>query len=57
MISIIDEASFNVGSKVDDEILLEHLSKQLKDHKHFTSRGVSYVIIYYNFKFYLKIFF
>ena len=40
MISIIDEASFNVGSKVDDEILLEHLSKQLKEHKHFTSRGV-----------------
>jgi len=40
MISIIDEASFSVGNKVDDEVLLEHLSKQLKDHKHFTSRGV-----------------
>jgi len=43
MISIIDEASFNVGSKVDDEVLLEHLSKQLKDHKHFTSRGVCFI--------------
>ena len=40
MISIIDEASFNVGSKVDDVLLLEHLSKQLKEHKHFASRGV-----------------
>ena len=40
MISIIDEASFSVG-KVDDELLLEHLSKQLKEHRHFTSRAVS----------------
>lgn len=40
MISIIDEASFSVG-KVDDETLLEHLSKQLKEHKHFASRSVS----------------
>lgn len=39
MISIIDEASFSVG-KIDDELLLEHLSKQLKDHKHFASRSV-----------------
>lgn len=37
MISVIDEASFNVGH-VNDEILLEHLSKKLKDHKHFKSR-------------------
>ena len=40
MIPIIDESSFNVG-KINDEILLEHLSKQLKDHKHFTSRDVN----------------
>lgn len=40
MISLIDEASFSVG-KIDDETLLEHLSKQLKDHKHFASRSVS----------------
>jgi myosin I len=39
MISIIDETSVNVG-KVDDELLLEHLSKQLKEHKHFSSRDV-----------------
>lgn len=44
MISIIDEASFNVASKVDDEVLLEHLSKQLKDHKHFASRGVRFIL-------------
>jgi hypothetical protein len=50
MISIIDEASFGVGNKVDDEVLLEHLSKQLKDHKHFTSRGVC------DFKFQFKYF-
>ena len=41
MISIIDEASVNVGSKIDDETLLEHLSKNLKDHKHFASRGTN----------------
>ena len=38
MIPIIDEASYNVGH-VDDEILLDHLSKKLKDHKHFKSRA------------------
>lgn len=42
IISIIDEASFSVG-KVDDELLLEHLSKQLKEHKHFASRSVSHI--------------
>lgn len=40
IISIMDEACYTVG-KINDEILLEHLNKQLKDHKHFTSRGVS----------------
>lgn len=39
IISILDEACHNVG-KVDDELLLEHLSKQLKEHKHFSSRSV-----------------
>jgi myosin-1 len=39
IISILDEASYNVG-RVDDELLLDHLSKQLKDHKHFSSRSV-----------------
>jgi myosin-1 len=40
IISIVDEASYTVG-KINDEILLDHLNKQLKDHKHFASRGVS----------------
>ena len=39
IISIVDEASYNVG-KVDDELLLDHLSNKLKDHKHFSSRAV-----------------
>jgi myosin-1 len=39
IISVLDEACFTVG-KIDDEILLEHMSKTLKDHKHFTSRNV-----------------
>ena len=43
IISILDEATYNVG-KVNDELLLDHLSKQLKDHKHFASRSV---IIYF----------
>ena len=41
MMAIIDETSYTVG-QIDDETLLEHLSKQLKDHKHFSSRGVRY---------------
>lgn len=40
IISILDEASYNVG-KVDDELLLDHLSKQLRDHKHFSSRATN----------------
>lgn len=48
IISILDEASYSVG-KIDDEILLEHLSKKLKDHKHFVSRDVSLSI--FNLKF------
>jgi myosin I len=39
IIAILDEACYTVG-KINDEILLDHLNKQLKDHKHFTSRGV-----------------
>jgi len=41
IISILDEATYNVG-KVDDELLLEHLSNKLKDHKHFSSRAVRF---------------
>jgi myosin-1 len=37
MIAIIDDACFSVGH-VDDQLLLEHLSRNLKGHKHFASR-------------------
>jgi myosin-1 len=40
IISIMDEACYNVG-KVDDELLLEHLSKNLKGHQRFSSRDVT----------------
>lgn len=40
IIAIMDEACYSVG-KVTDEVLLDHLNKQLKEHKHFSSRGVS----------------
>lgn len=40
LIAILDESCYSVG-KVDDELLLEHMSKQLKDHKHFASRDTS----------------
>lgn len=40
IIAILDEASYTVGN-INDEILLDHLNKQLKNHKHFASRGVS----------------
>jgi myosin I len=38
--AIVDEASYTVGN-INDEILLEHLDKQLKDHAHYSSRGVN----------------
>ncbi|CAF0752373.1 unnamed protein product [Brachionus calyciflorus] len=40
IIAILDEASYNVG-KINDEVCLEHMSKQLKDHKHFSSRDTN----------------
>jgi myosin-1 len=46
IISFIDEASYTVG-KQDDELLLEHFSKQLKDHNHFRSRDVQFLFFYF----------
>ena len=40
IIAILDESSYSVG-KIDDELLLTHMSKQLKEHKHFTSRDTN----------------
>jgi hypothetical protein len=34
--------------KIDDQLLLEHMSKQLKEHKHFASRDVRFLFVMKN---------
>jgi myosin-1 len=40
ILALLDEASYTVG-KVTDEDFLDLMNKQLKDHKHYTSKGVN----------------